>query len=158
MARGEDALTLLDNGSTRDHFMDDVMEVLYPEIFRPFHSLALLQDLRIQPIFPFFWQLESFLHQRLVEMELSDDVLMSSQFHSAPKILQPSTSQLQSMLDAVTVVRNAICNKRMEDLLMIRSSIRYSVSTEHIAGFLFIVEVTGFWALFADMWIVLLNL
>ncbi|ELT98163.1 hypothetical protein CAPTEDRAFT_19870 [Capitella teleta] len=95
VARGEDALTILDNQSTRDSFMDDLME------------------------------LEAFLSQRLHEMTVSSHVLMSSQFQNAPECIQLSSSQIETMLTNVNQIINIMSTKKMQDLFFIRTSISY---------------------------------
>ncbi|KAJ8035834.1 CDK5 regulatory subunit-associated protein 3 [Holothuria leucospilota] len=96
IARGKDALTILDNPVTRNQFINELLE------------------------------LESFLHQRLAEMQGEDDILSVNQFQSAPVILQmKSVDDIQRMLSSVSGVLGSITDTRIHHLLMLNSSPKY---------------------------------
>ncbi|XP_068775482.1 CDK5 regulatory subunit-associated protein 3 isoform X4 [Struthio camelus] len=96
VARGADALTLLENPETRSQFIDELME------------------------------LELFLSQRLVEMGEEADVLAVSQFQLAPAMLQGQTSaRVGSLLATTQALIGQLSTRRMQHLFMILASPRY---------------------------------
>uniref|UniRef100_A0A8D0LC36 CDK5 regulatory subunit associated protein 3 n=1 Tax=Sphenodon punctatus TaxID=8508 RepID=A0A8D0LC36_SPHPU len=96
VARGPDALTLLETPETRNQFIDELME------------------------------LEMFLSQRIIEMNEEADVLSVSQFQLAPSILQGQTnSKVETMVTAVQDLVGRLTNLRMQHLFMILASPRY---------------------------------
>ncbi|XP_036406392.1 CDK5 regulatory subunit-associated protein 3 [Megalops cyprinoides] len=96
VARGEDALSLLENPQTRGQFIDELME------------------------------LEVFLCQRLSEMAEEGDVVAMSQFHLAPTVIQAQTRErVEGMLKAVRSLLDRLTNMRMQHLFMIQASPRY---------------------------------
>ncbi|XP_013774182.1 CDK5 regulatory subunit-associated protein 3-like isoform X1 [Limulus polyphemus] len=96
VARGSDALTLLDNPETRSLFLNELME------------------------------LKGFLSQRIVEMKTEGDVLLSSQFQEAPATVQLQTAdEVQKMLDMVTDILTQMTNVRMKHLCLISDSPKY---------------------------------
>ncbi|XP_013413714.1 CDK5 regulatory subunit-associated protein 3 [Lingula anatina] len=94
-AKGPDAITVLDAPSTRNLFVDDLME------------------------------LECFLKQRLSETKSESDFLSSSQFQNAPPSVQVSADQLTNMKNRVTDIVSQMTSNKMRELFMIRSSPRY---------------------------------
>ncbi|XP_060795882.1 CDK5 regulatory subunit-associated protein 3 [Neoarius graeffei] len=96
VARGEDALSLLENSQTRSQFIDELME------------------------------LEVFLCQRLSEMSEEGDMVAMSQFQLAPSIIQGQTSEhVQAMLADVRHLLEGLTSLRMKHLFMIQASPRY---------------------------------
>ncbi|XP_037665103.1 CDK5 regulatory subunit-associated protein 3 isoform X2 [Choloepus didactylus] len=96
IARGPDALTLLEHSETRNQFIDELME------------------------------LEIFLSQRAVEMSEEEDILSMSQFQLAPAILQGQTKgNIVTMVSALQDLIGHLTNLRMQHLFMILASPRY---------------------------------
>uniref|UniRef100_A0A6Q2X3N1 CDK5 regulatory subunit associated protein 3 n=1 Tax=Esox lucius TaxID=8010 RepID=A0A6Q2X3N1_ESOLU len=96
LARGEDALSLLEIPQTRTQFIDELME------------------------------LEVFLAQRLTEMGEEGNVVAMSQFQLAPSVIQGQTrQQVQQMLAEVRHLLDRLTNQRMQHLFMIQASPRY---------------------------------
>ncbi|KAF5915911.1 hypothetical protein HPG69_002984, partial [Diceros bicornis minor] len=96
VARGPDALTLLEYPETRNQFIDELME------------------------------LEIFLSQRAVEMSEEADILSVSQFQLAPAILQGQTkAKMVSMVSALQDLIGRLTSLRMQHLFMILASPRY---------------------------------
>lgn len=98
VAKGEDAMSLLDNPRTRTLFIDDLME------------------------------LEAFLSQRLFELEsdsVGGDVLVSGQMQDAPPSIQLHQDTVTSMIGQVRDVIAAFSTVKMHHLLSIRNSPRY---------------------------------
>ncbi|XP_019338133.1 CDK5 regulatory subunit-associated protein 3 isoform X1 [Alligator mississippiensis] len=96
VARGPDALTVLENPETRSQFIDELME------------------------------LETFLSQRIVEMSEEADVLSVSQFQLAPPILQGQTREkVADSLSVIQDLIGRLTNLRMQHLFMILASPRY---------------------------------
>lgn len=96
VARGEDALSLLENSQTRSQFINELKE------------------------------LEMFLCQRLSEMREEGDLVAMSQFQLAPSVIQAQTPQrVQVMLADVRELLNGLTSVRMQHLFMIQASPRY---------------------------------
>ncbi|KAF0875191.1 CK5P3 protein, partial [Crocuta crocuta] len=96
VARGPDALTLLEYPETRNQFIDELME------------------------------LEIFLSQRAVEMSEEADILSVSQFQLAPAILQGQTkAKVDTMVSALQDLIGRLTSLRMQHLFMILASPRY---------------------------------
>ncbi|XP_053496329.1 CDK5 regulatory subunit-associated protein 3 [Ictalurus furcatus] len=96
VARGEDALSLLENPQTRSQFIDELME------------------------------LEVFLCQRLSEMSEEGDMVSMSQFQLAPSIIQGQTRErVQAMLSDVRHLLEGMTSLRMKHLFVIQASPRY---------------------------------
>ncbi|KAJ7987573.1 hypothetical protein DPEC_G00327880 [Dallia pectoralis] len=96
LARGEDALSLLETPQTRCQFIDELME------------------------------LEVFLTQRQTEMGEEGDVVAMSQFQLAPSVIQGQTrQQIQEMMAQVRHLLDRLTNRRMQHLFMILASPRY---------------------------------
>ncbi|XP_052091242.1 CDK5 regulatory subunit-associated protein 3-like [Mytilus californianus] len=95
VAKGEDALSLLDNPKTRAMFLDDLLE------------------------------LEAFLVQRLEEMKEEGNFLSSSQFQSAPSSLQVTRETVEGMLIKVKDIYSQLTTVKMHHLMLIRNSPRY---------------------------------
>ncbi|XP_028286906.1 CDK5 regulatory subunit-associated protein 3 isoform X2 [Parambassis ranga] len=96
VARGEDALTILENSQSRSQFIDELME------------------------------LEVFLTQRISEMGEEADVVAMSQFQLAPSVIQGQTCQhVQGMLSTVQDILRRLTTLRMQHLFMIQASPRY---------------------------------
>ncbi|XP_052051749.1 CDK5 regulatory subunit-associated protein 3 isoform X2 [Apodemus sylvaticus] len=96
VARGSDALTLLEYPETRNQFIDELME------------------------------LEIFLSQRAVEMSEEADVLSVSQFQLAPAILQGQTKEkMLSLVSTLQHLIGRLASLRMQHLFMILASPRY---------------------------------
>ncbi|EFB19955.1 hypothetical protein PANDA_004999, partial [Ailuropoda melanoleuca] len=96
VARGPDALTLLEYTETRNQFIDELME------------------------------LEIFLSQRAVEMSEEADILSMSQFQLAPAILQGQTKEkMVTMVSALQDLIGQLTSVRMQHLFMILASPRY---------------------------------
>ncbi|XP_053118227.1 CDK5 regulatory subunit-associated protein 3 isoform X2 [Hemicordylus capensis] len=96
VARGPDALTLLETPETRNQFIDELME------------------------------LEIFLSQRIVETNEEADILSVSQFQLAPPILQDQTKEkLEVMVTAIQDLIGRLTSLRMQHLFMILASPRY---------------------------------
>lgn len=96
VARGEDALSILENPQSRSQFIDELME------------------------------LEVFLMQRLTEMSEEGDVVAMSQFQLAPSVIQGQTSEhVQQMLSEVRSILGRLTTLRMQHLFMILASPRY---------------------------------
>lgn len=96
VARGEDALTLLETPQTRSQFIDELME------------------------------LELFLSQRLGEMSVEGDVVSMSQFQLAPSVIQAQTTErVTAMLAEVRHLMERLTSLRMQHLFMIQASPRY---------------------------------
>ncbi|GFT60099.1 hypothetical protein NPIL_313531 [Nephila pilipes] len=97
VARGTDALSVLENETTRNSFYNDLLE------------------------------LEAFLDQRVMEAESSSsDVLSSSFFNNAPEILQmQSTDVLKQMLNSTKSLSSQLMTTKLKHLYLIKSSPRY---------------------------------
>ncbi|XP_056153402.1 CDK5 regulatory subunit-associated protein 3 [Lampris incognitus] len=96
IARGDDALTILENSKSRSQFIDELME------------------------------LEVFLTQRLSEMQEEGDVVAMSQFQLAPSVIQSQTREhIQVMLAEVCNLLVRLTSLRMQHLFMIQASPRY---------------------------------
>ncbi|XP_066483979.1 CDK5 regulatory subunit-associated protein 3 isoform X2 [Tiliqua scincoides] len=96
VARGPDALTLLETLETRNQFIDELME------------------------------LEIFLSQRIVETNEEADILSVSQFQLAPPILQDQTKEkLEVMVATIQDLIGRLTSLRMQHLFMILASPRY---------------------------------
>ncbi|KAL4659888.1 CDK5 regulatory subunit-associated protein 3 [Arapaima gigas] len=96
VARGEDALSLLENPATRNQFINELME------------------------------LELFLRQRLSEMAEEGDIVAMSQFQLAPSVIQAQTTErIQGMLGEVRTMLEQLTSVRMQHLFMIQASPRY---------------------------------
>lgn len=95
VARGEDALSILDNPKTRSIFIDDLME------------------------------LESFLAQRAAELGAPDAALTGNQFQGAPASIQLNLSEVEAMLEKVQSIVGQLTSVQMQHLMLIRSSPRY---------------------------------
>ncbi|XP_007259224.2 CDK5 regulatory subunit-associated protein 3 [Astyanax mexicanus] len=96
VARGEDALSLLESPETRSQFIDELME------------------------------LELFLCQRLSEMSEEGDMVAMSQFQLAPSVIQAQTTQrVQATLADVRRLLEGLTSLRMQHLFMIQASPRY---------------------------------
>ncbi|XP_044529155.1 CDK5 regulatory subunit-associated protein 3 isoform X3 [Gracilinanus agilis] len=95
VARGPDALTLLEYPETRNQFIDELME------------------------------LEIFLSQRALEMSEEADILSVSQFQLAPPILQGQTkAQMVAMVSTLQDLIGQLTSLRMQHLFMILASPR----------------------------------
>ncbi|XP_042904886.1 CDK5 regulatory subunit-associated protein 3 isoform X2 [Parasteatoda tepidariorum] len=97
VARGTDALSVLENESTRNSFYNDLIE------------------------------LESFLEQRVREIEsYSGDVLASNLFQNAPPLLQmQSVDAIKDMLNSVKAISSQLMTTKLKHLYLIKSSPRY---------------------------------
>lgn len=96
VARGEDALTTLENSLSRSQFIDELME------------------------------LEVFLTQRVSEMGEEGDVVAMSQFQLAPSVIQgQSREHIREMLSEVQDLLGRLTSLRMQHLFMIQASPRY---------------------------------
>uniref|UniRef100_H3CXL1 CDK5 regulatory subunit associated protein 3 n=1 Tax=Tetraodon nigroviridis TaxID=99883 RepID=H3CXL1_TETNG len=96
VARGEDALTVLEKPTSRSQFIDELME------------------------------LEAFLRQRLSEMGEEGDVIAMSQFQLAPPIIQDqSCEKVRQMLSEVRDILGRLTSLQMQQLFMIQASPRY---------------------------------
>ncbi|XP_037547579.1 CDK5 regulatory subunit-associated protein 3 [Nematolebias whitei] len=96
VARGEDALSLLENSQSRSQFIDELME------------------------------LEVFLTQRIREMREEGDVVSMSQFQLAPSVIQKQTQEhVRDMLSQVQDLLGRLTSLRMQHLFMIQASPRY---------------------------------
>ncbi|XP_014117532.1 PREDICTED: CDK5 regulatory subunit-associated protein 3 isoform X1 [Pseudopodoces humilis] len=96
VARGSDALTLLEHPETRNQFLDELME------------------------------LELFLAQRLLELEDEADVVAMSQLQLAPAVLQGQSGQrLRAQLATARDLLGQLCSPSVQHLCMILASPRY---------------------------------
>ncbi|XP_041671722.1 CDK5 regulatory subunit-associated protein 3 [Cheilinus undulatus] len=96
VARGEDALSILENTQSRGQFIDELME------------------------------LEVFLTQRISEMGEEGDVVAMSQFQLAPSVIQGQTREhIREMLSEVQDLLGRLTSLRMQHLFMIQASPRY---------------------------------
>uniref|UniRef100_A0A8D0CW56 CDK5 regulatory subunit associated protein 3 n=1 Tax=Sander lucioperca TaxID=283035 RepID=A0A8D0CW56_SANLU len=96
VARGEDALTILENSQSRGQFIDELTE------------------------------LEVFLTQRISEMGEEGDVVAMSQFQMAPSVIQgQSREHVREMLSVVQHLLVRLTSLRMQHLFMIQASPRY---------------------------------
>lgn len=96
VARGEDALSVLENSQSRSQFIDELME------------------------------LEVFLSQRISEMGEEGDIVAMSQFQLAPSVIQSQTRQhVQEKLSQVQDLLGRLTSLRMQHLFMIQASPRY---------------------------------
>lgn len=96
VAKGEDALSILENSQSRSQFIDELMEM------------------------------EVFLTQRISEMGEEGDVVAMSQFQLAPSVIQNQTRKhVQEMLSQVRDLVGRLTSLRMQHLFMIQASPRY---------------------------------
>ncbi|KAK7487429.1 hypothetical protein BaRGS_00021270 [Batillaria attramentaria] len=95
VARGDDALSVLDNPNTRNLFIDDLME------------------------------LESFLSQRIAELHAPDVAMSGNQFQGAPAIVQLNAETVEEMEGKVQGLLGQLTSVQMQHLMLIRSSPRY---------------------------------
>ncbi|KAM8945614.1 CDK5 regulatory subunit-associated protein 3 [Pelodytes ibericus] len=96
VARGLDALTILENTETRNQFVDELME------------------------------LEVFLSQWLQGLDGDTDIVTVTQFQNAPSILHGQTSEkMVSMLSVVKDLIGRLTDVRMRHLFLILASPRY---------------------------------
>ncbi|KAJ8307195.1 hypothetical protein KUTeg_015279, partial [Tegillarca granosa] len=91
VARGEDALSILDNPKTRNLFIDDLME------------------------------LEAFLTQRLAEVQkrTDNDIISTSQFQNAPTSVQVDAGTLKSMIKKVKDIADQFTTVKMQHLIYV---------------------------------------
>ncbi|NWS30043.1 CK5P3 protein, partial [Polioptila caerulea] len=95
VARGSDALTVLENAETRNQFIDELME------------------------------LELFLAQRLLELEDEADVVAMSQLQLAPAVLQGQSSErVRAQLATTRELLAQLCSRSVQHLCMILASPR----------------------------------
>nr|AFK11312.1 CDK5 regulatory subunit associated protein 3 [Callorhinchus milii] len=96
VARGSDALTVLENPENRCQFINELME------------------------------LQAFLTQRIAEMKEEAGILSISQFQTAPLILQSQdVAQVASMVAGVNDLIERLTNVKMQYLFTIQASPRY---------------------------------
>jgi len=96
IAKGNDALTILDDFKTRNEFINELYE------------------------------LEAFLDQRIHEMQVDSDLLSMSQFQSAPTALQLQTTEsVKGMLTSLTNILKCFGDVKIQKLFLIRASPRY---------------------------------
>ncbi|KAK3700499.1 hypothetical protein QZH41_015723 [Actinostola sp. cb2023] len=96
VAKGNDALTILDNTETRNMFLDEMMEV------------------------------QAFLTQRLAELKKDSDVVAVNQFQSAPRIIQiQSRETVETMTATIDDVLSRLTSMRVQNLCLLKSSPRY---------------------------------
>ncbi|KAE8575040.1 hypothetical protein XENTR_v10003676 [Xenopus tropicalis] len=96
VARGVDALSVLENTDTRNQFVDELME------------------------------LELFLCQWQQSMDCDTDIVTVTQFQTAPSILQAQTQEkVLAMLSVVRGLINRLTDTRMRQLFLILASPRY---------------------------------
>ncbi|KAK5599159.1 CDK5 regulatory subunit-associated protein 3 [Crenichthys baileyi] len=96
VARGDDALSILENSQSRSQFIDELME------------------------------LEVFLTQRVTEMGEEGDVVAMSQFQLAPSVIQNQTREhIRDLLCQVQDLLGRLTSLRMQHLFMIQASPRY---------------------------------
>ncbi|XP_049819769.1 CDK5 regulatory subunit-associated protein 3 [Aethina tumida] len=96
IARGEEALTILDNPKTREQIINNLMEI------------------------------QAFLKIRLFEMASESDLLAMTHMQDAPTILQMQTIEsITALIDCVNVALNQLTNKRVEHLHNIKHSNKY---------------------------------
>uniref|UniRef100_A0A8C5Q9G6 CDK5 regulatory subunit associated protein 3 n=1 Tax=Leptobrachium leishanense TaxID=445787 RepID=A0A8C5Q9G6_9ANUR len=96
VARGADALTVLENPETRNLFVDELME------------------------------LEVFLSQWLLGLDADTDIVTVTQFQSAPSILHAQTRQkVEAMLSVVQDLIGRLTDVRVRHLFLILASPRY---------------------------------
>lgn len=96
VARGEDALTLLDNQSTRNMFLNELFE------------------------------LEAFLQQRLSEMSSTEDILSANQFQAAPPTVQlQAAKDVEEMMLVVKNIIAEMSTVKMQHLYLIKNSPKY---------------------------------
>ncbi|XP_061563939.1 CDK5 regulatory subunit-associated protein 3 [Cololabis saira] len=96
VARGEEALSVLEHSQSRSQFIDELME------------------------------LEVFLTQRINEMGEESDVVAMSQFQLAPSVIQNQNRQhVREMLSEVQDLLGRLTSLRMQHLFMIQASPRY---------------------------------
>ncbi|XP_046846855.1 CDK5 regulatory subunit-associated protein 3-like [Xenia sp. Carnegie-2017] len=96
IAKGNDALTLLDYPQTRNCFVDEIME------------------------------LQAFLQQRLKEMEDDTNILLSNQFQSSRDILQrQSRESVENMKKRVDDIVSVLTSVKIQNLFLIKASPRY---------------------------------
>lgn len=125
VARGSDALTLLENAVTRNQFIDELMEVSSSSAGAAQAQVGFLAAPFPPPTASFSPQLELFLAQRLVEMEEEADVLAASQFQLAPAVLQGQTStRVGTLLASTRALLDQLSTRRMQHLFIILASPR----------------------------------
>ncbi|XP_064646845.1 CDK5 regulatory subunit-associated protein 3-like [Lineus longissimus] len=95
VARGVDALTVLDNVETRNKFLDELFE------------------------------LDAFFSQRVEEMTMEADVISSTQLQSAPNELQVDVCQIEKLHARVTDIIKRFDEVKLQHMLSIRSSPRF---------------------------------
>ncbi|XP_068610580.1 CDK5 regulatory subunit-associated protein 3 isoform X2 [Brachionichthys hirsutus] len=96
VARGEDALSILESSQSRSQFIDELME------------------------------LDAFLSQRVIEMAEEADVVAMSQFQLAPSVIQGQSRQhIREMMSHVQSLQSRLTSLRMQHLFMIQASPRY---------------------------------
>ncbi|KAI4471454.1 cdk5 regulatory subunit-associated protein 3 [Holotrichia oblita] len=95
IAKGNDAYSLLDNPSTQNLILNDLME------------------------------LKAFLNMRLYEMSGDSDLLSMSQIDAPTLLQMQTVESLTSMNDCVTVSLNELLNKRTQHLHNVKHSARY---------------------------------
>lgn len=95
IARGDDALTILESVHTRNLLMEDLME------------------------------LEFFLTQRLFEIEAPSNSLSTYQFHNAPDSILHTSSEVCTLADSVQEAWQMLNSERMKHLLQLKCSPKY---------------------------------
>ncbi|XP_031556788.1 CDK5 regulatory subunit-associated protein 3-like [Actinia tenebrosa] len=96
IAKGKDALTILDNTETRNMFLDEMME------------------------------LQAFLSQRQAEWKSGSDVVAVNEFQAAPRIIQiQSRETIEKMAATITDVLSRLTTMRVQNLCLLKSSPRY---------------------------------
>ncbi|RLV63046.1 hypothetical protein DV515_00018675 [Chloebia gouldiae] len=127
VARGSDALTLLENPETRNQFIDELMEVgtggdTGGPAGGPAGGPGGGPDAgpALSP------QLELFLAQRLLELEDEADVVAMSQLQLAPAVLQgQSRERVRAQLATTRELLAQLCSRSVQHLCMILASPRY---------------------------------
>lgn len=112
VAKGDEALTILDNPKTREQIINNLVE------------------------------LSAFLKMRLYEMSSDTDLLAMSQMQDAPTILQMQTMEsIAALSDCVNVALDELTNKRISHLHNIKHSPKYvDILTASLKQKLLVVE------------------
>lgn len=96
IAIGVDALSVLENGQTRNLFIDELVEV------------------------------QSFLFQRFEELSCTGDILSAKQFQSAPAAIQMQSKEaIEEMLSNTSKVISDMTSTKMQNLYRLKSSPHY---------------------------------
>lgn len=108
---------ILESSDTRNEFLDEILEV----------CSRFLKCLQITKKKFFLLKLQTFLKQRLIELNLKDNLVLSSILQKAPKeISELSVDNVKGMLESVENILKLLHDSRFRMIIEIKASTRYT--------------------------------